>query len=213
VISDEEREGVGPTDTEAESPLGVGVSMTRRGEDVAKQEDEEGRDRRRHQGPDRPPPRRLRRAAPRPPIDPNDTESGGPTMPAGTRAGSAVSSLPARGPGRRRQAAWPRLMPASLGGTREWVRTRIPFASRPATVRSSSSMFWKTPPDRATVPRPVSWPTAWQAVTVAAARPLWKRAAISGGGTPADSSATTARTRSAPPSRSSPSPAGATRTG
>ena len=43
-ISDEEREGVPSTDTEAESPLGVGVSMTRRGEDVEKQEDEPGRD-------------------------------------------------------------------------------------------------------------------------------------------------------------------------
>ncbi len=43
-VSDEEREGVGPTDMEATSALGVGESMTRRGEDVAKQEDEEGRD-------------------------------------------------------------------------------------------------------------------------------------------------------------------------
>jgi hypothetical protein len=43
-ISDEEREGVGPTDTEATSALGVGESMTRRGEDVDRQEDEEGRD-------------------------------------------------------------------------------------------------------------------------------------------------------------------------
>jgi hypothetical protein len=43
-ISDEEREGVPPTDAEAESPLGVGVSMTRRGEDVEKQEDEPGRE-------------------------------------------------------------------------------------------------------------------------------------------------------------------------
>lgn len=43
-ISDEEREGVGPTDTEATSALGVGESLSRRGEDVDKQEDEEGRD-------------------------------------------------------------------------------------------------------------------------------------------------------------------------
>ena len=44
IISDEEREGVGPTDTEATSALGVGESINRHGEDVAKQEDEEGRD-------------------------------------------------------------------------------------------------------------------------------------------------------------------------
>jgi hypothetical protein len=43
-ISEEEREGVGPTDTEATSALGVGESLSRRGEDVDKQEDEEGRD-------------------------------------------------------------------------------------------------------------------------------------------------------------------------
>jgi hypothetical protein len=41
-VSDEEREGIPPTDTEAGSPLGVGVSTTRRGEDVDKQEDEPG---------------------------------------------------------------------------------------------------------------------------------------------------------------------------
>jgi hypothetical protein len=43
-ISEEEREGVGPTDTEATSALGVGESLSRRGEDVDKQEDELGRD-------------------------------------------------------------------------------------------------------------------------------------------------------------------------
>jgi hypothetical protein len=43
-ISDEEREGVGPTDPEATSALGVGESLSRRGEDVDKQENEEGRD-------------------------------------------------------------------------------------------------------------------------------------------------------------------------
>jgi hypothetical protein len=43
-ISDEEREGVGPTDTEATSALGVGESLSSRGEDVDEQEDEEGRD-------------------------------------------------------------------------------------------------------------------------------------------------------------------------
>jgi hypothetical protein len=85
-ISEEEREGVGPTDTEAESPLGVGVSMTRRGEDVAKQEDEEGRDDTGTKGPtDRPTGTSDERAASS--VDPDDTESGGPTMPAGDQGG------------------------------------------------------------------------------------------------------------------------------
>jgi len=40
-ISDEERAGVSGTDTTAESALGVGESVSRRGEDVVKQEGEE----------------------------------------------------------------------------------------------------------------------------------------------------------------------------
>jgi len=40
-ISDEEREGVEGTDMTAASPLGVGESISRRGEDVVKQEGEE----------------------------------------------------------------------------------------------------------------------------------------------------------------------------
>jgi hypothetical protein len=43
-VSDEEREGVPATDTEASSPLGVGESINRRGEDVARHEDEPGRE-------------------------------------------------------------------------------------------------------------------------------------------------------------------------
>src|SRR4029450_4019069 len=70
-------------------------------------------------------------------------------------------------------------MPASLGGTREWVRTRKPCCSRAATVRSRRGMFWKTPPERATVPSPVSSRRAWQAATVTPARPLWKRGGTS----------------------------------
>src|SRR4029450_703729 len=52
----EEPEGVGPTDPEAESPLGVGESINRRDEDVIKQEGhEEGRDHAGAKGPtDRP---------------------------------------------------------------------------------------------------------------------------------------------------------------
>lgn len=42
-ISDEEREGVSATDTSAATPLGVGESINRGAEDVAKQESEPGR--------------------------------------------------------------------------------------------------------------------------------------------------------------------------
>jgi hypothetical protein len=85
-ISDEEREGVPPTDTEAESPLGVGVSMTRRGEDVEKQEDEPGREDTGTRGPtDRPVGVSDDRASTS--VDDQDTESGGPTMPAGDQGG------------------------------------------------------------------------------------------------------------------------------
>jgi hypothetical protein len=85
-ISEEEREGVGPTDTEAESPLGVGVSMTRRGEDVDRQEDEPGREDAGTKGPtDRPVGVSDERASTG--VDEQDTESGGPTMPAGDQGG------------------------------------------------------------------------------------------------------------------------------
>jgi hypothetical protein len=85
-ISEEEREGVPPTDTEAESPLGVGVSMTRRGEDVDKQEDEPGRDDTGSRGPsDRPVGVADERASTS--VDPNETESGGPAIPAGDQGG------------------------------------------------------------------------------------------------------------------------------
>lgn len=40
--SQEEREGVPPTDTTAASPLGVGTSTTRRAEDIAKEEPQPG---------------------------------------------------------------------------------------------------------------------------------------------------------------------------
>jgi hypothetical protein len=85
-VSDEEREGVPATDTEAESPLGVGVSMTRRGEDVDKQEDEPGREDTGTRGPtDRPTGVADGRASTS--VDDQDTESGGPTMPAGDQGG------------------------------------------------------------------------------------------------------------------------------
>jgi hypothetical protein len=84
-ISDEEREGVPPTDTEATSPLGVGESINRHGEDVAKREDEEGREHAGTRGPtDRPVGVSDERASTS--VDPN-AESGGPTMPAGDQGG------------------------------------------------------------------------------------------------------------------------------
>jgi hypothetical protein len=85
-ISDEEREGVGPTDMEATSALGVGESMTRRGEDVDKQEDEPGRDETGTKGPsDRPVGSSDERDSTS--VDPDDTGSGGPTLPAGDQGG------------------------------------------------------------------------------------------------------------------------------
>jgi hypothetical protein len=85
-ISDEEREGVGPTDMDATSALGVGESMTRRGEDVDKQEDEPGREDTGTEGPaDRPVGVSDERASSS--VDPEDTESGGPTLPAGDQGG------------------------------------------------------------------------------------------------------------------------------
>lgn len=98
-------------------------------------------------------------------------------------------------------AAWPRLIPPSLHGTREWVRTVNPRASSWATTWFSSSMFWKTPPDRATVVRAWRSRSRAHAAATTAATPLWKRAAMMAGGTPAIRSATASRTRSAPPTR------------
>jgi hypothetical protein len=86
VISDEEREGVPPTDTDATSPLGVGESINRGGEDVARQEDEEGREDTGTQGEsDRPVGVSDERAPTS--VDPDDTVSGGPTLPAGDQGG------------------------------------------------------------------------------------------------------------------------------
>jgi hypothetical protein len=85
-VSDEEREGVGPTDTEATSALGVGESINRRAEDVARQEDEEGREDTGTQGAsDRPVGVSDERASTS--VDPDDTVSGGPTLPAGDQGG------------------------------------------------------------------------------------------------------------------------------
>ena len=85
-ISDEEREGVPATDTEAESPLGVGVSMTRRGENVQKQEDEPGREHAGTKGEsDRPAGVSDTRSSTG--VDDQETITGGPTMPAGDQGG------------------------------------------------------------------------------------------------------------------------------
>ena len=85
-ISDEERLGVPATDTEAESPLGVGVSMTRRGENVQKQEDEPGREHAGTKGEsDRPAGVSDTRSSTG--VDDQETITGGPTMPAGDQGG------------------------------------------------------------------------------------------------------------------------------
>jgi hypothetical protein len=86
-ISEEEREGVPPTDMDATSPLGVGESINRRGEDVIKQEgDEQGREHAGTKGAtDRPHGVSDERASTS--VDSNATESGGPTMAAGDQGG------------------------------------------------------------------------------------------------------------------------------
>ena len=70
-------------------------------------------------------------------------------------------------------------MPPSLVGTREWVSTRKPAARRRSTVASSSSRFWNTPPDSATVAGPPASRSGTQVpVTKSRPAPLWNRAAI-----------------------------------
>jgi hypothetical protein len=86
VISDEERESVPPTDSEATSPLGVGESINRRGEDVARQEGEAGREHAGTRGPTgRPHGVSDERASTS--VDPDETQTGGPHMPAGDQGG------------------------------------------------------------------------------------------------------------------------------
>jgi hypothetical protein len=86
VVSDEEREGVPPTDSEATFPLGVGESINRRGEDVARQEGEAGREHAGTKGPtDRPHGVSDERASTS--VDPDETQTGGPHMPAGDQGG------------------------------------------------------------------------------------------------------------------------------
>ncbi len=95
--------------------------------------------------------------------------------------------------------AWPKLMPPSLVGTREWRRTRKPACCNPVTTRSVNSTFWKTPPDKATVATlEAKLRVSLQAATMVAATALWKRAAMTGGDMPATMSSATYRTSSVP---------------
>ncbi|GGK76023.1 hypothetical protein Sme01_51760 [Sphaerisporangium melleum] len=55
VMSEVERHGVSPMDTEATSPLGVGASATARGEHIASRKEDRGRRRIGHEGPARRP--------------------------------------------------------------------------------------------------------------------------------------------------------------
>ena len=85
-VSDEEREGVPATDTEARSPLGVGESINRRGEDVARHEDEPGREHTGTKGAsDRPVGVSDERDASA--VDPDQAHSGGPHLPPGDQGG------------------------------------------------------------------------------------------------------------------------------
>jgi hypothetical protein len=87
VISDEEREGVGPTDMDATSPLGVGESINRRGEDVIKEEGHEaGREHAGTTGPtDRPHGTSDERASTS--VDEQGSQSDTSNMPAGDQGG------------------------------------------------------------------------------------------------------------------------------
>jgi hypothetical protein len=85
-VSDEEREGVPATDTEARSPLGVGESINRRGEDVARHEDEPGREHTGTKGAsDRPVGVSDERDASA--VDPDQARSGGPHLSPGDQGG------------------------------------------------------------------------------------------------------------------------------
>ena len=85
-VSDEEREGVPATDTEARSPLGVGESINRRGEDVARHEDEAGREHTGNKGAsDRPVGVSDERDASA--VDPDQARSGGPHLSPGDQGG------------------------------------------------------------------------------------------------------------------------------
>ena len=64
-------------------------------------------------------------------------------------------------------AAWPKEIPPSLGGRRCGMSTRARPSRSALAVRSSSSRFWKTPPERTTVPRPRAAATRAQAAAVA----------------------------------------------
>ena len=74
------------TDREPESAKGVGTSGNRRGEDVAKQESEPGREHTGAKGPsERPTGTSGKRASTG--VDPQDSGAGGPSMPSGDQGG------------------------------------------------------------------------------------------------------------------------------
>jgi len=49
------------------------------------------------------------------------------------------------------KAAWPRLMPPSLGGTERFVQIAMPLPRIRSRMSESRSSFWNTPPDKTTV--------------------------------------------------------------
>jgi hypothetical protein len=86
-VSEEEREGVPATDTEARTPLGVGESMSRRAEEYAKRKSEPGREDLGTKGEsDRPVGTSTARDATS--VDPQDPDHpGSPSMPPGDQGG------------------------------------------------------------------------------------------------------------------------------
>src|ERR1700677_1211796 len=84
-------------------------------------------------------------------------------------------------------AAWPRARPPSLAGTCACESTTKFCCSSRRAPSSKRMRFWKHPPDRATVLKRGASPTSPDAslpamVTMIFARPIWKRAAITGNG-------------------------------
>ncbi|MCW2902418.1 MAG: hypothetical protein JWO67_4683 [Streptosporangiaceae bacterium] len=85
-ISEEEREGVESTDTEARTPLGVGESKRRHAEDIAKGKDEKGRTTEGTKGEsDRPYGTSGPESATG--VDPQEPVTGGPNLPPGDQGG------------------------------------------------------------------------------------------------------------------------------
>src|SRR6185312_7879212 len=88
-----------------------------------------------------------------------DGVAGVPDSPALSQDQKHVSALPRDQLSELRAAAtaaWPRLIPPSFAGTCRCVSTRSPTSSSRRTTPVTSSTFWNTPPDSATLRTPDS---------------------------------------------------------